>query len=296
MLPAIPQLRPALRRRLPTAQQKAAHKKKPSGATSVRVAAATPKRRRDQSTRPRSQSRRRRSPRRRSHSGRREQQRDNASKRCRRAASRSRARKRSNSRSRVIQRRRGDTPSPQRGGLHQFPGEGRVLPAGAEGRRPLPVTAATASATRSSTSAHGARPRTGAQASGDAQSHSPPVRQMAQMSLDSFPPGTYQYVGVTFSQLMGKAVAQVRVRGLLVPSVGAVFSRSLSGASCLYADHTTPLASDPTSPSTRVIIYLHGNMPPYSPAGRLRFATDMEDDDVLLQFPTGPAQLELTWF
>ena len=119
---------------------------------------------------------------------------------------------------------------------------------------------------------------------------------MAQMSQDSFPPGTYQYVGVTFSQLMGKAVAQVRVRGLLVPSVGAVFSRSLSGASCLYADHTTPLASDPTSPSTRVIIYLHGNMPPYSPAGRLRFATDMEDDDVLLQFPTGPAQLELTWF
>ena len=191
MLPAIPQLRPALRRRLPTDQQKAAHKKKSSGSTSVSVAAAKPKRQRDQSTRPRSQSRRRRSPRRRSHSGRREQHRDGASKRCRRAASRSRARKRSDSRSRVTRRCRSDTPSPRRGGLHQFSGVGRVLPAGAEGRGPLPVTAVAASATRSSTSAHEARPRTGAQASGDAQSHSPPIRQMAQMSLDSFPPGTY---------------------------------------------------------------------------------------------------------
>ena len=295
MLPAIPQLRPALRRRLPTDQQKAAHKKKPSGVSSVSVTAATPKRQRDQSTRPRSQSRRRRSPRRRSQSGRRDQHRDGAGKRCRRAASRSRARKGSNSRSRAVRHRRSDTPSPQRGGLHQFPGVGRVLPAGAEGRAPLPMTTAAASTTHSSTSAHGARPRTGAQASGDAQAPSPPVQQMAQLSIRSCPPGTAQYVGVLFSLLMGKATARIRVRGVLMPGVGAVFSRSLNGASCLYADTSMAVADDPTIPATYVIAYLHGNMPPYLPAGRIRFATDIEDDDVLLQFPTGPAQMELEW-
>ena len=144
------------------------------------------------------------------------------------------------------------------------------------------MTAIATSTTRASTSAHGARPRTNAQASGDAQSPSPPVQQMAQMSLSSFPPGTYQYVGVLFSLLMGKAMARVRERGVLTPGVGAAVSRNLSCASCLFADTTTSLASDPTSPATRVIVYLHGNMPPYLPACRLRFAIDIEDDDFLL--------------
>ena len=188
----------------------AAHKRKPSGATCVSVTAATSKRQRDQSTRPRSQSRRRRSPRRRSQSGRREQHRDIATKRRRPVASRSRARQRSTSRSRTTPRRRSGTPSPQRGGLHQFSAVGQMMPAGAEGRRPLPVTAAETSTTRSSTSAHGARPRTDARASGDAHSPSLPVHQMAQISLSSCSPGTFQYVGVMFSLLMGKAIARVR--------------------------------------------------------------------------------------
>ena len=170
------------------------------------------------------------------------------------------------------------------------------MPAGSEGRTPLPRGSAAATSTvTTATLASGARPRTDRGAAGDAPPPppQPPVSEMARLSIVGPPPGLYQYVGVLFSLLSCRATAHVRVRGVLTTGVGEVLLTAPPNISCYFGDSTVPPARDPDSLGCAAIAYLHGNMPPYLPAGRLRFSVEPSAALLLLQFPTGAAELEL---
>ena len=82
-------------------------------------------------------------------------------------------------------------------------------------------------------------------------------------------------------------------RGVLTTGVGVVLLAPPNSYSCYFADSTVPPARDPNSLGGTAIAYLHGNMPPYLPAGRLRFSAEPSGSLLLLQFPTGAAEVEL---
>ena len=119
-----------------------------------------------------------------------------------------------------------------------------------------------------------------------------PVSEMARLSIVAPPPGLYQYVGVLFSMLTCRATAHVRVRGVLTTGVSEVQLAPLNIYSCYFADATVPPARDPSSLGGAAIAYLH-DMPPFLPAGRLRFSAEPSGSILLLQFPPGAAEMEL---
>ena len=170
------------------------------------------------------------------------------------------------------------------------------MPAGSEGRIPLPrrSTAPTSTVTTAML-ASGARTRTDSGAAGDAPPPppQPPVSEMARLSIVSPPPGLYQYIGVLYSLLSCRATAHVRVRGVLTTGVGEVLLTPPNSFSCYFGDATVPPARDPDSLGCAAIAYLHGNMPPYLPAGRLRLSAEPVGNLLMLQFPSGAAELEI---
>ena len=187
----------------------------------------------------------------------------------------------------------------QPSGLRDFPGTERVMAAGGgESRTPLTRTSsATAPPLPVSMSTSGARPRTDRRAAGgDAPPPQPPVREMSQLSIVTPPPGLVQYVGVLFSMVSSRAVAHVRVRGILTAGMGVAHSAQGGSISCYFGDVTMPIGRDPSSPATLAIAYLHGNTPPLLPAGRLRFSAEFQDRQMTLQFAAGPAELNAEFF
>ena len=281
-LPPLPGIRTALLKRLPTEAQRTAHQKKarsPSRAMDVDESPA--KRLRGAIAPARRSPPAARSPRRRERSLDRRQ-------RTRSPPASRRHRSPSDARQTTVN-------SPPLG-LSDFPGPERFMPAGSEGRTPLPRGSAAATSTvTTATLASGARPRTDRGAAGDAPPPppQPPVSEMARLSIVGPPPGLYQYVGVLFSLLSCRATAHVRVRGVLTTGVGEVLLTAPPNISCYFGDSTVPPARDPDSLGCAAIAYLHGNMPPYLPAGRLRFSVEPSAALLLLQFPTGAAELEL---
>ena len=281
-LPQIPGLRPALRDRLPTEAQRTAHLKKSRSPSREADADESPtKRRRGASASARQRSPAARSPRRRE-----------------RSADR-RARGRSPPASRRHRSPTHDRPTTVNSpplGLSDFPGSERFMPAGSEGRPPLPrgLTASTSTVTTPAP-ASGARPRTDRRAAGDMPPPPPPppVSEMARLSIVGPPPGLYQYIGVLYSLVSCRATAHVRVRGVLTTGVGEVLLTPPHNISCYFGDSTVPPARDPDSLGCAAIAYLHGNMPPYLPAGRLRFSVEPLGTLLMLQFPSGAAELEM---
>ena len=208
-LPPIPGLRPALRRRLPTEAQRTAHQKKARSPTRAMDVDESPaKRLRSASASARRKSPAARSPRRRERSPDRQQ----------RARSPPASRRRRSPSS--------DRPIPVPQGLSDYTGPERFMPAGSEGRTPLPRTSTvSASTVTTSASSSGARPRTDRPAAGDAP---PPPPQPPVSEIVTPPPGLYQYVGVLFSMLTCRATAHVRVCGVLTTGVGEVLLTPLT--------------------------------------------------------------------
>ena len=129
-LPPIPGLRPALRRRLPTEAQRTAHQKKARSPTRAMDVDESPaKRLRSASASARRKSPAARSPRRRERSPDRQQ----------RARSPPASRRRRSPSS--------DRPIPVPQGLSDYTGPERFMPAGSEGRTPLPRTSTVSAST-----------------------------------------------------------------------------------------------------------------------------------------------------